>query len=201
MPIPVTNKRSGVRYGSSDADIQIEVFIDIQCPHSKLAWPQIQYLLSEVVGENVAVTLHLISLSNHRQSWDISKAIFIYANGDAKRFLTLIDYLYQRQDSFYNAAFREQTHQDLYDFIAKVTFDCSEENGHPFDVTTCLQQLDSDEIYHLARTPNRYAAAKGVWGTPRFFLNDAELLDIKVNQTISDNKAIEQWKLLLSSLN
>ena len=80
MPIPIPNRASGFTLGPSSANVKIDVFFDIQCPHSKQTWPTIIELLKYYESKSVSVTAHLITLSNHRQAWDLSLALFALAD-------------------------------------------------------------------------------------------------------------------------
>ena len=39
MTIPIPHRPSGFLLGDSAAQITIDAFIDIQCPHSRTVWP------------------------------------------------------------------------------------------------------------------------------------------------------------------
>lgn len=188
MPIPMPAKPSGVFYGSKNSNVQIDIFIDIQCPHSKKAWPNIKTLMNHYDQNEIGLKLHLITLSNHRQSWDITKAIFAMCSDDSE-IIECIDFYYQRQASFLNAPFLHKTHQDLIDYISLSAF---EFNG--MDKNDLFNKMNSNEIYEIARTPNRYAAVRGAWGTPTYFINNARQFDINHASDLS------AWRNIIDKL-
>ncbi|MEP0393037.1 MAG: thioredoxin domain-containing protein [Erythrobacter sp.] len=190
MPIPIARKPSGFFHGSRSAAIQVDAFLDIQCPHSKRAWPSLIAIKDHYVSGEIGLAVHLITLSNHRQSWDISKGIFALARDDDEAFFEFGSYLFARQDEFYNSEFRDKTHQDLIEQIAQYAYDFS-----GFDKARMLGLIDTNEIYTDARTPIRFASTKGVWATPTFFLNSSDLVG-----QLSEDPTLEEWRAIIDPL-
>ncbi|MEM7067989.1 MAG: thioredoxin domain-containing protein [Pseudomonadota bacterium] len=190
MPIPIPRKPSGVLHGSRDANIQIEAFVDIQCPHSKRAWPSLIALKEHYTSDQIGLGVHLITLSNHRQAWDISKGVFALAADNVEAFFGFASFLYARQEEYYNGPFRDKTHQDLLNRIADYAYEFS-----GFDRSKMLELIESGEVYTDARTPIRFAATKGVWATPTFFLNGSELTG-----KLSEDPTLEEWQSLIEPL-
>lgn len=194
MPIPLTRKPSGFFHGSRSAPIQIEVFLDIQCPHSRRAWPGIMALKEHYASGEIGLSVQLITLSNHRQAWDISKGIFALTGakeaGDDELFFAFTSYLYARQGEFLNGPYRDKTHQDLLDNIAQYAHDfCS------FDKSRMLELIETGEVYTNARTPIRYASTKGVWATPTCFLNASDLVG-----KFTEDPTLEEWRAVIDPL-
>lgn len=190
MPIPIPRKPSGFFFGSRRANTQIEAFIDIQCPHSKRAWPSLIALKEHYDQQQIGLTVHLITLSNHRQAWDISKGVFALAGDDDEVFFEFASYLYARQEEYYNGPFRDKTHQDLLNQIADYAHDFS-----GFDRSKMLELIDTDAVYTDARTPIRFAATKNIWATPTFFLNGSDLIS-----KLTEDPTLEEWRVLIEPL-
>ena len=190
MPIPIARKPSGFFYGSRNANIQIDAFLDVQCPHCKRAWPSLIALKDHYASGEIGLAVHLITLSNHRQAWDISKGIFALAGDNAETFFEFASYLYDRQEEFYNGRFREKTHQDLLDQIAQYAHDFS-----GFERTRMLELIETNEVYTDARTPIRFASTKGVWATPTFLLNDSDLVG-----KFSEDPGLEEWRAIIDPM-
>lgn len=188
MYLPLRSKPSGIFLGNPLGSIRIEAFLDIQCPHSLLAWPVLLKLL-ELHGEDISLTLQLINLSDHRQSFDISKGIHSVCHEQPDRYVGLIDYFYQRQEQYNANAFHEKTHKDLINLICDFAEAFCD---YPRDVLK--EQMDSVDVYHMARTPDRQAALMGVWGTPSFYVNNARLSDI------DSHSSVEEWSMMIKKL-
>lgn len=189
MPIPIPNRASGFTLGDPSASAKIDVFFDIQCPHSKRAWPTIIALLKHYESKPVSVTAHIITLSNHRQAWDMSLALFALSEGDAKRFFDFASFLFDRQDQFYNAQFMQKTHHDLRILAADFAHQHAGVNQQSF-----LKKMDAYETYIDARTPIRFAATRAVWATPTFFINNADDVPISFDSNLQD------WICVLDAL-
>ncbi|GLR69781.1 DsbA family protein [Agaribacter marinus] len=189
MTIPIPKRESGVLLGAVNADVKIDLFVDIQCPHSKAIWPQILDVLAHYKNESLSIRLHLITLSNHRQAWDMSLGIFALAKGNAQQYFDFVTYLYERQSLFYNNVFLHKTHEDLKQLVAATAHDFA-----GVDKETFIQQMAASDVYELARTPIRYSATKSVWGTPTIFINNSN------NAPLSHQSSLEDWQALIDPL-
>lgn len=118
MAIPIPHRSSGFALGPADADVKIDVFIDLQCPYSKKVWPNLISLLNHYAGSAVNLTVHIIALSNHRQAWDVSLGLFSLAKNDAKKAFDFITYLYANQEQYFNGPFLYKTQNDLHNLVA-----------------------------------------------------------------------------------
>lgn len=181
MAIPIPHRPSGFLLGEPAAQVTIDAFIDIQCPHSRAAWPTLMAVMEHYKGQSISLKAHLITLSNHRQAWDMSLGLFALAQGKAEDFYPFASFMFERQEQFYNAAYLHKTHDDLRQSIA----DLAEDHGG-VEREAFLQRMADDDIYIQARTPIRYAATKGVWATPSFFVNNGNNVPVDHKSTVND---------------
>ncbi len=189
MAIPIPYRPSGFLLGNPAALVTIDVFMDIQCPHSRAAWPNLLAVIEHYQDEPVSLKVHMITLSNHRQAWDISLGLFALAEGDASNFRDFTSFVYEQQEQFYNAAFLHKTHEELRQFLADLAHKhCG------VDRVAFLKRVSDEDIYIDARTPIRYAATKAVWATPTFFVNNAD------NVPIDHRSRLEDWKGVIDPL-
>lgn len=189
MAIPIPHRSSGFTLGPADADVKVDAFIDLQCPHSKKVWPNLITLLEYYKDAAVSVTVHIITLSNHRQAWDVSLGVFALAKSDAKKAFDFITYLYLNQDQYYNGPFLNKTQNDLHNLIADFAVDFDKVDRDLF-----LSDMKEHDVYINGRTPIRYAATKSVWATPTLFINNAD--DVPVNHE-SD---LDAWREVVDPL-
>ena len=181
MAIPIPRLASGFALGSTNPKVSLDVFFDIQCPHSKTAWPRICELLDYYEGQPVGLRAHLITLSNHRQAWDMSLGLFAFSGDDAQKFRDFATYMFEHQNEFSNRAFEYKTHDDLRSLVA----DYAVSHGN-VDREAFLNRLTSHDVYIDARTPIRFAATRSVWATPTFFINNADNVPVTFDSTIED---------------
>ncbi|MGB3201605.1 MAG: thioredoxin domain-containing protein [Nodosilinea sp.] len=182
--MPVPSRPSGFRLGAGNAPVQVEVFVDLECPFSKKAWPTVMAIANHYQGNRVGITAHLIVLCDHRQSWDLAKAVVAIAADNPQRAWQFIDHLYQHQADYGQEAFNAKTRQDLWQLIADLAakFD-------PALADSGLAQQISDEeatVASRAKASVRYAINRGVWSTPTVFINGSPVPDLESSSTLSD---------------
>lgn len=182
MPIPIPRRPSGYVKGEASALLQVEAFIDIQCPYSKKAWPTLLAVSDHYGPQRVQLRVQLLSMANHRQSWDVTKAIVAVASDDSDLFFKLATFLYERQEQFFNGPFKQRSQVDLYDLIVRLLA----EFGYQTDPTEFIKRLESDGVYAAAKVPSRVAFSRGVWATPTFFINGAEATQLSSSSTLNE---------------
>ncbi|MFT5813771.1 MAG: protein-disulfide isomerase [Psychroserpens sp.] len=185
MTIPIPHRASGFLLGDATAQITIDAFIDIQCPHSRTIWPTLVEMSNHYKSKSVSLRVHLITLSNHRQAWDMSLGLFAFADGDAVKFYDFATFIYERQAQFYNGPFLNKTHDDLIQLVA----DFAEEHAGVIR-DKFIERMNDSDIYVQARTPIRYAATKAVWATPTLFINNAGNVPVDLKSSLADWQAV-----------
>lgn len=190
MPIPIPKRPSGYRLGNADAPIVVETFFDIECPFSKKGWQTIMQVAKAYSPERVCFIFQPMTLSNHRQSWDVTKAVIAVAGDDPDKFIDFISYIFEHQSEFADVAFKDKTQTDLHRLLASYAVDATEwENKEQF-----IELLNSKDIYNQARVPARFSRVRGVWSTPTFFINGAEATDL------SSQSSLQDWQKAIDSL-
>jgi len=190
MSIPIPARPSGYRQGQCDAPLQVEVFVDVECPFSKKAWSTLLSVVNHYQPDQVSVTVHPIVLANHRQSWDVTKAVVVMAADNAAKFWDALTYCFERQEKYAHTAFDQQTRKDLYALLAHFAADFSQEA----DKTAFIQRLKSDRIEKQTKIPVRYAISRGVWSTPTFLINGSQV------DQLSSSSSLTDWQDVLDPL-
>lgn len=189
MTIPIPHRPSGFLLGDAAAQITIDAFVDIQCVHSRMIWPTLLEVSKYYQNDSVSLRVHLITLSNHRQAWDMSLGLFALAEGDANKFYNFATFMFERQAQFYNGEFSHKTHDDLIQLVANF----AEEHAN-VERIKFIERMNDHDIYVQARTPIRYAATKAVWATPTLFINNAG------NVPVDHKSSLAQWKEVIDPL-
>lgn len=186
MNIPIPHRPSGFLLGDPAANVTIDAFVDIQCPHSGAAWPTLIEVLAHYQNKSLSLKVHLMTLSDHRQAWDVSLGLLALANGNAEKFYGFATFLYERHKQFNNAAFLNKTHHDLKQLIADYAEEFSAAEDMAFDRSKFIEKMESHDIYIQGRTPIRYAATRSVWATPTVFVNNAGKVPVDHRSTLAD---------------
>lgn len=182
MPIPIPQRPSGYRLGNADAPIVVEMFFDIECPFSKKGWQTILKVAQAYPPEQLHLILQPMTLGNHRQSWDATKAAIAVAGDDTGKFVDFVSYVFEHQAEFANEVFKDKTQTDWHHLLASYAVDASEWE----DKDRFVELLNSKEIYNKTKIPARWAIVRGVWSTPTFFINGAEASDLSSQSSLQD---------------
>ncbi|MEC4805289.1 MAG: thioredoxin domain-containing protein [Jaaginema sp. PMC 1079.18] len=188
MPIPIPAHPAGFSQGNINASLHIDIFLDIQCPFSRKAWPTILKIV-KLYQDKAYFTFYPMTLPNHRQSWDATKAAVAFSHDNTEEFIQFYDYLYNHQNQLQNSVFEKRTQVDLYELLAEFAADCGDRQPENF-----IQTLKSEAIYEATKIPMRIAFSRGVWSTPTFFINEAEVTELSSSATVED------WQKLLDDL-
>lgn len=190
MPIPIPQRPIGYRLGNANAPIVIEMFFDIECPFSKKGWQTILQVAAAYSHQQIYLILYPMTLGNHRQSWDGTKAAIAVAGDDTDKFIMFVSYLFEHQSEFANEASQDRTQNQWHQLLASYAVDATEWS----DKNQFVKLLNSQEIYSQARIPARFAAIRGVWSTPTYFINGAEATDL------SSKSSLQDWQKAIAAL-
>lgn len=144
----------------------------------------------EAYSKKVYFILQPMTLGNHRQSWDGTKAAIAVAGDDPDKFIDFVSYIFEHQSEFANEASKDKTQTDWHHLLADYAIDATEWS----DKAKFIELLNSKKIYNKARIPARFSIVRGVWSTPTFFINGAEATDLSSQSSLSD------WRNTLDSL-
>jgi protein-disulfide isomerase len=182
MDTPIPKRPSGYRQGRCDAPLQVEAFVDLECPFSKKAWPTLLRLTQVYSHEQVSITVYPIVLADHRQSWDVTKAAVTLSQGNPSSFWEIATCLYNRQKEYFIEAFDQKTRDDLYEFLANF----ASEFDARLDQDNFIRLLKSQQAEQEAKIPIRYAISRGVWSAPTFFINGSQVSQLSSSSQLSD---------------
>ncbi len=62
MTTPIPKRPSGFLLGDKAAELTIDVFVDIQCPHSRTIWSTLLDVMKHYEGKSLSLKVHLITL-------------------------------------------------------------------------------------------------------------------------------------------
>ncbi|MEL6882236.1 MAG: thioredoxin domain-containing protein [Cyanobacteria bacterium J06607_10] len=190
MAIPIPARPSGYRLGQVDAPIMVEMFLDLECPFSKRGWQNVMSVVEAYSSQQVRWIFQLMTLGNHRQSWDATKATIAVAGDDTQKFIDFVSYVFSRQEEFANEAWKDKTQTDFHNLLAEFAAEVTEHQ----DKAQFIALMNSKDVYAQARIPARLATMRSVWSTPTFFINGAEAT------SLSSGSSLEDWRAVLDSL-
>eukprot|EP01129_Flabellula_baltica_P012356 TRINITY_DN5573_c0_g1_i1.p1 TRINITY_DN5573_c0_g1~~TRINITY_DN5573_c0_g1_i1.p1 ORF type:complete len:209 (-),score=41.31 TRINITY_DN5573_c0_g1_i1:34-660(-) len=161
---PVPTRPEGYVIGEYTAPVRMEVFVDWMCPASAAAWPVIQSVLKHYGPSKVQLTMYVLALPYHRNSFYAAKAghVVTHMNGDVFKWTDLI---FKNQVKWFNGPSRNMTGYQVADDMAKLATQIG------LDEKDFIANFFNDDIDWEARVSWKYAVSRGNWGTPLFWLN------------------------------
>lgn len=166
----------GFVYGKGNLNlldtVLIEAFYDPVCPDSRDSWPPLKQALHHYASR-VSLLLHLLPLPYHDNAFVTSRALHIVNNLNASATFPLLEWFFRYQENFYGAQTRNLSRASIIEEVVKSatqvvgsSYYKTIKNGFN-DTTTDIQ----------TRVSFKYAASRGVYGTPFFYVNGFLLPD------------------------
>ncbi|OIV97582.1 hypothetical protein TanjilG_12339 [Lupinus angustifolius] len=188
---PAKSDGFGYKTHSINLDsILIEVFYDPLCPDSRDSWPPLKKTLHHY-GHQVSLVVHLLPLPYHDNAFVASRALHIVNGLNTSATYPLLEWFFENQDKFYNAATRNLTRASIVEEIVKSATEVVGKSYH----SSIKNGFNDTHTDHLTRISFKYAASRGVYGTPFFYVNGFLLPD---NGAAVDYNA---WRKVLDPLN
>ena len=94
MALKVPRKPSGYLLGDGNAPVQIEVFLDIQCPFSKKAWGPLMTIHDAYPADRVAIRAQFMVLANHGQAWTMTRLLHAVCGMNGGKLRDFAGFLY-----------------------------------------------------------------------------------------------------------
>ncbi|MFC1749737.1 DsbA family protein [Pseudomonadota bacterium] len=151
----------GIKIGTGQTEIKLDLFFDLQCSYSKKAWDVVGHSVENSWADQLNIYFHPICLSHHRQSWDLTRALFAVKSLDASEAVEFIERVYSDHGQFYNAQWKSKTQDEFLSHLASITGKCANVSEKDF-----IGTIESDEVYANSKGSIHYAAVKQVWSTP-----------------------------------
>ncbi|XP_019414673.1 PREDICTED: uncharacterized protein LOC109326442 isoform X1 [Lupinus angustifolius] len=187
---PAKSDGFGYKTHSINLDsILIEVFYDPLCPDSRDSWPPLKKTLHHY-GHQVSLVVHLLPLPYHDNAFVASRALHIVNGLNTSATYPLLEWFFENQDKFYNAATRNLTRASIVEEIVKSATEVVGKSYH----SSIKNGFNDTHTDHLTRISFKYAASRGVYGTPFFYVNGFLLPD---NGAAVDYNA---WRKVLDPL-
>ncbi|KAJ7957909.1 Thioredoxin superfamily protein [Quillaja saponaria] len=185
-------KLNGFPYGNLPLKwdtVLVEAFYDPLCPYSRDSWPPLKQALS-YYGSSVSLVVHLLPLPYHDNAFVASRALHIVNDLYASATFPLLEWFFKHQEKFYGAPTSNLSRASIIDEVVK---SATEVAGRSYynEIKVGFNNLKTDL---KTRVSFKYAASRGVYGTPSFYVNGFLLSD--TGSTIDYNG----WRKVLDPL-
>ena len=204
-PIAIPPHTPGFRLGSPAAQIQVEVFVDLQCPYSAKAFAYTLQLHQRHPNDVSFIYLPLV-LPAHRQAYYMLKSSLAAALTTTSPTLTAassaptvsstwiayVGHLYTQVDRFSSRNhYMNKTEEDLLNHVSRCVLEFHHEDEPRFD--QYYQLIKSEALDEWAKQSIRLAAKRGVVSTPTFFVNGSECV-------VVDSSSTDKWEEIIKQL-
>ncbi|MEL7358398.1 MAG: thioredoxin domain-containing protein [Cyanobacteria bacterium J06560_6] len=137
MAIPIPARPSGYQLGDANAPVVVEMFLDLECPFSKRGWNNAMKVIEAYSPEQVCWMFQLMTLGNHRQSWDATKAVMAVAGDDVRKFVDFASHIFSKQSEFANEAWKDHTQTEFHHSTARQAHDFLDRGSLLFKELPC----------------------------------------------------------------
>nr|ACU16578.1 unknown [Glycine max] len=159
--------------GYLDLDtVLIEAFYDPVCPYSRDSWPPLKQALHHH-SSRVSFLLHLLPLPYHDNAFVATRALHIVNTLNASATFPLLEWFFKHQEKFYGAQTRNLSRASIVDEIVK---SATEAAGSSY-YNAIKHGFNDTKTDYQTRVSFKYAASRGVYGTPSFYVNGFLLPD------------------------
>ncbi|XP_057435090.1 uncharacterized protein LOC130727848 [Lotus japonicus] len=169
--------------------ILIEAFYDPLCPDSRDSWPPLKQALHDY-GSGVSLVVHLLPLPYHDNAYVASRALHVVNALNSSATFPLLELLFKDQEKFYGAQTRNLSRASIQEEFVK---SATEVIGSSF-YTSVKNGFNDSKTDHQTRISFKYAASRGVYGTPFFYVNGFLLPDV------GDSIDYKTWKKIIDPL-
>eukprot|EP01094_Clydonella_sp_ATCC50884_P019932 TRINITY_DN4005_c0_g1_i1.p1 TRINITY_DN4005_c0_g1~~TRINITY_DN4005_c0_g1_i1.p1 ORF type:complete len:223 (+),score=44.47 TRINITY_DN4005_c0_g1_i1:44-712(+) len=173
-PPPIPSHSPGHGYHSHSAPgaaVHVTAFFDFQCPDSRDAWTQWQSVFASLSYAELRFSLVSFALPYHRNAFAASIAAEIVNEIAPIKYWSYVDALFANQSLFYN----DPTIDDDYLAIETILYDIAAPLG--VNKAEFFELFGSQSVLSPVRADWKAAAASGVYSTPSYIVNGAQLND------------------------
>ncbi|CAN6242382.1 unnamed protein product [Urochloa humidicola] len=173
--IPIPPRTDGFVYGGKaptwGQTVVIEVFSDPVCPDSRDAWPALKKVVQHY-GSRVSLIMHLFPLPYHSYAFIGSRSIHTVNKINSSLVFPLLENFFKYQEDYYNQPTYKKSPATVFDEITKNIVGPIIGQSKLAAYKAGFNDSRSDQA---TRISFKYGCARGVTGTPYFFVNGIPL--------------------------
>jgi len=171
-PIPVALKPHGLRYLPAEPrpQVQLEIFIDLHCPDSQFGWNLVKGVREHYGPAKLDLVVQQMPLPYHRNAFLATQGLYVIMNSAvSSQVFRYIEESLLLWRNFSTSGTLNKTETEVLDMIADMAV-----NTTGIEKAHFISTIDSH--WNDARIAWKFAAKRGVAGTPAFFVNHVDLV-------------------------
>ena len=154
------------------------------CPDSKAAHPILKNVLKEYTPSQLSLRLHFFPLPYHTNAFLVAKSAFVLHAIQKSTLHLWVETMYANQNAFSNTATNTTSSASIQASLASLAL-----MTFPSISTTDYNTMWT-EMEMGTRIAWKYAASRGVTGTPVFFVNEVIVSNADSTWTVQDWKGV-----------
>uniref|UniRef100_A0A0D9W2U5 Thioredoxin-like fold domain-containing protein n=1 Tax=Leersia perrieri TaxID=77586 RepID=A0A0D9W2U5_9ORYZ len=176
--VPIPERTDGFVYGSGKRPalgetVVVEAYLDPVCPDSRDAWPELKKAVDHY-GKRVTVLVHLFPLPYHSNAFISCRSIHTVNKINPSFVYPLLERFFKYQEGYYNQPTYGKTRATV---DAEVTKNLVVPIVGEANLAAYKAGFNDSQSDHATRISFKYGCARGVTGTPYFFVNGIPLSD------------------------
>ncbi|VAH41233.1 unnamed protein product [Triticum turgidum subsp. durum] len=179
--VPVPARTEGFVYGGQawapawGEAVVVEAFFDPVCPDSRDAWPELRRAADHFGARRVAVVVHLFPLPYHSSSFIACRSIHAVHKLNASAVYPLLEKFFKYQEGYYNTPTYTKTRAAV---VAKIANNLVAPVIGEANLAAYRAGFNDSRSDQAARISFKFGCARGVTGTPYYFVNGIPLVDL-----------------------
>lgn len=161
---PIPTAQDGFAIGSSSANVTLDVFYDHLCDGSADSWPSL-YTYWDQNQDWLRLVVHIFPLPYHYYTYSVSRAGRFIQMSYPANFTSFLSWIFIHRSKYLSAA-EGWDQKTLYTYLSQ---DTQTATGVPLSLTEAA--LNNNTYDYNLRISWKYAASKGITGTPQFMTN------------------------------
>lgn len=155
-----------------------QAFVDLQCPFSKTFWSN-RNAIEARFADKFDFSVHVTSLLFHLQAFPAQKAaklIELKLGQESK--MKFIDACFENQDRYMNKNTGDARPSEVKEILAQIAGEAGLLDDEELSKKDFVEQMDDWEAaVKPAYTEHKYALGYGVYGTPKFVIDEKLVAD------------------------
>ena len=191
VPIPARPDGYALEgFANTSAEVQIDAYYDLMCPDSKASWPVVKEAISSFSSAQILFRFHTFPLPYHDRSYHANWGATIThtIKQDSTDVYTWMEAVYANQVSFGNSETANLSTTEVNSMFGKLA-----ESSVSIPPAQFVSSFGDPNLDEDTRVSWKLACARGVSGTPTYFINGAR-------SSADESWTVTQWKNLLNQL-
>ncbi|CAF1171747.1 unnamed protein product [Didymodactylos carnosus] len=191
IPIPTRPEGYGI-IGSPDANIIVEMYLDLLCDDCQASWPTIMSLVY-YYDTRIQFLIHPFPFPYHTNSFLVNQGLHVVANvteGTINLIKKYAQLALQHQSTWYNEATMNMTITEVIQSVANFIAN----DVQVATVDRVMRLMQDKDINERTVISWKYACSRGVFSTPTFMVNG-------VYVSADSSWTLDNWRSVIDPLN